>query len=176
MNKQKRLVLGIIVVAVLLMGVGYAAITNVELTINGRASSTASQENFRVYFTGENTVKSDTTENNIDVTIKENKLEAILNISGLVNKDDEKYAILEIENGSNDIDAKSVTVASEAGSDIIEITSTMCNHEGTPIDNYEVLCGAKTYVKVTAKLLKTPTEDVSTAITATITAEPKEVK
>ena len=49
----------------------------------------------------------------------------------------------------------------------------MCDSTGNAISNFAVANGAKTYVKVSTKLLKTPTTDVNTSITATITAVPK---
>ena len=65
-----------------------------------------------------------------------------------------------------------------AGTDtaIFDIAAEMCTSTGTSISNYAVACGAKTYVKVSAKLLQTPTADVSTAIDVTITAVPASVE
>lgn len=51
----------------------------------------------------------------------------------------------------------------------------MCDSNGDAISDYSVLSGSKTYVKVSAKLLQTPTEDVESTLTATITAVAKEV-
>ncbi len=174
MNKQKKITLVIILLAVLLMGVGYAALANVTLTINGKATATASDENFKVYFTAENTKDSDTeTSNNVEVEVTAKALSATVNFSGLTKKDDEEYAILEIENGSNDVDAESITVAitSSDTSGVFEATAVMCDASGNAISDFAVASGAKTYVKVSAKLLKTPTVDVETNITATITAK-----
>lgn len=101
-----------------------------------------------------------------------------MNFSGLTKKDDEKFAILEIINDSNDVDAESITVAinsTEATANVIEATAIMCDSNGDAISDYSVLSGSKTYVKVSAKLLQTPTEDVESTLTATITAVAKEV-
>ena len=50
----------------------------------------------------------------------------------------------------------------------------MCDQEGNQITDYSVKSTETTYAKVTATLLKTPTDNtVSTSITATITATPK---
>lgn len=178
MNKQKKITLGVIILAVLLMGVGYAAITNVTLTINGKATATASQENFKVYYTAENSTVTNEAEG-VEVSVTAKAQNATVNFSGMTTKGDSKQAILEIENGSNDVDASSVNVKAEAtgtSTEIIKVSSEMCDKDGNAIADYAVASGEKTYVKVTAELLQTPTEDVETTITATIEAVAKEVK
>lgn len=178
MSKQKKLIFVIILLAILLIGVGYAALSNVTLTINGKATATASQDNFNVYFTGENTKKSsEDPSTNVAVTVTAQAKEATVNFSGLTTKDDEEYAILEIENASNDVDAESINVAitPTGATNIIEASAVMCDSTGTPISDYAVASGSKTYVKVSAKVIKTPTETSEINLTATITAVPKDV-
>ena len=173
MNKQKKVILGIVLLIVLVMGIGYAAITNVELSITGRATATANQENFKVYFTGENTVKSNN-DSSVETAVTAKATTATVNFSGLTTRNDERYAILEIENGSADIEAESITVtATSTDTETFEVSAVMCDSTGNAISNFAVANGAKTYVKVSTKLLKTPTTDVNTSITATITAVPK---
>lgn len=177
MSRQKRLIFIIILVAVLLMGIGYAALSNVTLTINGTATATATQDNFKVYFTGANTkTSSEAPSTNVEVTVAAQATTATVNFSGLTTKDDEEYAILEIENASNDVDAESVnvTVESTGAKSIIEASAIMCDATGNAITDYAVASGSKTYVKVSAKLLKTPTADAEINITATITAVAKD--
>lgn len=172
MNKQKKITLIVIIIAVLLMGIGYAVVSNITLTVNGKVSASADSENFKVYFTGVNTKK---TEENAEVTVVAGSKTATVNFTGLTTKDDEEYVILEIENGSNGIDAESINVtASGEDSAIIKVDTIMCTSDGTAITDYAVTSQAKTYVKVNAKLLQTPTSDVETTITATITAVAKE--
>lgn len=178
MSKQKRLILLIILLAVLLMGIGYAALSNVTLTINGSASAVKDDENFKVYFTGENTKKSsEDPSTNVEVTVAAQSTTAQVDFSGLVKKYDEEYAILEIENASNDVDAQSINVAvtSTGNTNVIEASAIMCDATGNAITDYAVASGSKTYVKVSAKLLQTPTSDSNITITATITAIAKEV-
>lgn len=178
MNKQKRLIFVIILIAILLMGIGYAALSNVTLTINGKASATSSDENFKVYFTGENTKKSsEDPSTNVEVTVTAKSTTATVNFSGLTKKGDTEYAILEIENASNDVDAKSINVAVEStgSTTVLKASAIMCDATGNTISDYAVASGSKTYVKVSAELLQTPTEDAEITITATITAEAKDV-
>lgn len=171
MSKQKKITLGVILLAVLLMGVGYAAITNVTLTIGGTAKATADQENFKVYFTGETIANS----TNAAATVTAKSTSATVNFSGMKTVGDEEYAILEIENGSNGVPAQSINVTtSGADTSIIDINAVMCNQAGIAITEYAVASGNKTYVRVSAKLLKTPTEDVSTPVEVEIVAVPKD--
>ncbi len=171
MKKQNKILIGVILIAILFMGIGYAAFTTLELTITGTANATASQDNFKVYFTGKNTVTNPT--EGVVVTVNEGASTANVEISGLTKKDDTAYAILEIENGSNDVDASSIDVTlQDKDTAYFDISAIMCDQTGVTISDYAVASGAKTYVKVSAKLLQTPTEDVNTTINVTITATP----
>lgn len=173
MRKQKGLILGVALIAVVLMTVGYASIGNVPLTITGSASSAAAQDNFKVYYTGEATKSSAT---NVTTTITAKATTAKVDITGLVIKGDSEYAILEIENGSNAVDASSVEVTTnDTDTAIIDIEAVMCDAEGKEIEDYSVKSGSKTYVKVSATLLQTPTSDASADIEVTLTAIPKAV-
>lgn len=176
MNKQKKIILGIILVVIVLMGIGYAALENITLTITGTANASASQDNFKVYFTGANTTKSPNTDA-VTVTTTDGSKSAEVNISGLTTVGQTSYAILEIKNGSNGVDASEVNVTTDAvDTAIFDIEAEMCDSTGGTISNYEVKSGDTTYVKVSAKLLQTPTADTNTSISVTITATPATVK
>lgn len=154
------------------MAIGYAALTNTTLTITGTAAATADQENFKVYFTGENTVKEPNAD--VSVTVNNGEQNATVNITGLSAKDDTAYAILEIINNSNDVNAESINVTtSQTDTSFFDIEAVMCEDDGTELSDYSVASGSKTYVKVSATLLQTPTEDVDTTISVTITATPE---
>lgn len=178
MKKQNRVILGVILIAILLMGIGYA-LGATELTISGTAKASENQENFKVYFTGANTkIDPVQSENeNIKVTvgdITKGATEATVDVEGLTTKNETASVILEIENGSDDIDASSIDVtAATADTAYFDVEAIMCDASGAAITNYEVKSKAKTYVKVSVKLLKNPTQEVSTDITVTIKADPK---
>ena len=67
---NNKVVGGIVLLAIILVAVGYAAITNVTLNINGTAKSEASQNNFVVEFIGTPTISGKGT---TTATINENK-------------------------------------------------------------------------------------------------------
>lgn len=175
MNKSKKIILAVIFVAVLLMAVGYAALANVELTIGGSASAVADDANFKVWFTGATPV---TNGEGVTASAEAEKTTATVTIPGLKVVGEEKFAILEITNASADIDATSVKVTTEGKSDdYIKIAAIMCNAEGTPVENAEnpLAVGGKTYVKVSAELIKTITSPKETTINVVVTAVPEEL-
>lgn len=175
MKKQSKVIAGVIILVVLLMGIGYAALANITLTINGTAAATASQDNFKVYFTGDKTTNA-ADPIAVDVTVANEDIEATVAVSGLTKVDDEGYAILKIANASNGIDATSVNVTTvPVDTTNFDFEAVMCDESGNPISNYDVAAGDFTYVKVSAKLKLTPTTDVDPeAFTVKLTAEPAE--
>lgn len=156
-NKQKRAILGVMVLATLIMGVAYAAVSTIPLTITGNVTTNAAADNFKVYFSA---VTEESNETNVDANVTNGSTSATLNISGLTKKNDSEYAIFEITNGSNDVDAESVTVLThDVDTSIIQVDAIMCDSTGSAITDYSVDSGKKTYVKVTVTLLQTPTAD-----------------
>lgn len=175
MTRQNKIIIAVIfIVIILLIGIGYASLANNFLSINGKVLVSAEQENFKVYYTGE-VAKNYVSENYITVeaTPVAQAQNATVNILGLSKKGDAGYAILEIENGSNDIDSEITVTAEIEESDMFKVDIIMCDREGTAINNFIVASGEKTYVKVFAELLKTPTNVMQTTIVAKVTAVPK---
>lgn len=179
MRKQKGLILGVILLAIILMAVGYAALGGDILTINANAQASANAENFKVYFTGANTEKSDDTEGNIDVTVTSGSDTATVSFNkalGLNAMGDTAYAILEIENASEGIDAESVKVTTPAtDTDIFDFEAVMCDESGNAVSGENpVASQGKTYVKVSVTLKTSPTDDTEViSATMKITATPE---
>lgn len=174
MNKSKKIILAVILIAVLAMAIGYAALSNVTLTITGTASAKADDANFKVWFTGATPVTSG---EGVTASATAEAIEATVTIKDLKVVGEEKYAILEITNASADIDATSVTVTTkDKSTDYIGINAVMCTADGTPVEGDNALAvGGKTYVKVSAKLLQTITSDKTTDIDVVVTAVPEEL-
>ena len=177
MSKQKGLIIGVILVAIILMAIGYAALTATNLNITATANASANTDNFKVHFTGVNTVKNPDTDGHIDVTVTPGSVSATVSFNkelGLNKMGQSAYVILEIENASEGIDAESVQVKTDGtGTDIFEFKTVMCNQAGEEISDYAVVAGAKTYVKVTVSLKTSPTDDIDTTTTITLEATPK---
>ena len=154
--------------AIILVAVGYAAITNVTLNISGTAKSEASQANFVVEFTGTPTTggKGTTT-----ATINENKkTEGTIEVSDLSAKGDTATATYTVKNQSQDLSAD---LTAEATSSNDEYFQVICSLEKTTLKSQE-----ETSLTITIKLLKTPIdetkEDLKSNIGVSITAEPKQ--
>ena len=171
MSKQKGLIIGVILIAIILMAVGYAGLTETSLTINGTAKATVDQTNFKVYFTGAAPITSSAAK--VETKVTAESTTATVNIKDLKTEGETQYAILEIKNGGQ-IDATSVTVTAQGtDSDYIDIAAEMCDKDGKTISGDNALAvNGITYVKVSAKLKQILNADVETAIAVTVTANP----
>ena len=165
---NNKVVGGILLLAIILVAVGYAAITNVTLNINGTAKSGTSQSNFVVEFIGTPTTggKGTTT-----ATINASKkTEGTVEVSGLTAKGDTATATYTVKNQSQDLSAD---LTAEATSSNEKYFETICTVEKTTLKAQE-----ETTLTVTIKLLKTPIdetkEDLTSNIGVSITAEPKQ--
>ena len=162
MNRNIKAIVGLVLlVAVLLVAVGYAAITATQLTINGTANATTKQENFTVEFTGTPTVSdADKVEAKL---VAQKPLNAIMNVSKLTAKGDTATATYTIANTSADLSA----TTSNTNDEYFKITQN--------IAKATVAAGDTTTITVTVELIKTPiTQDEETTIGVAITAEPQQ--
>ena len=168
MSKNTKIVGGILLVAIILVAVAYAAITNVELNINGVGSAQAKQENFKVEFIGTPTTSGKGT---TTATINsDDKTQGEVNVTGLTAKGDEAVATYTVKNLSSDISADLTAEATSSNQTYFEV---ICSLEKTTLKAQE-----ETTLKVTVRLLKTPIdetkEDLNSDIDVTLTAEPKQ--
>ena len=168
MGKNTKIVGGVLLVAIILVAVAYAAITNVELNINGVGSAQAKQENFKVEFIGTPTTSGKGT---TTATINsDDKTQGEVNVTGLTAKGDEATATYTVKNLSSDISADLTAEATSSNQTYFEV---ICSLEKTTLKAQE-----ETTLKVTVRLLKTPIdetkEDLNSDIDVTLTAEPKQ--
>ena len=167
-GKNTRLVGGVLLVAIILVAVAYAAITNVGLNINGVGNAQAKQENFKVEFTGTPTTSGKGT---TTATIQsDDKAKGNVKVTGLTAKGDEAVATYTVKNLSSDISADLTAEATSSNQTYFEV---ICSLEKTTLKAQE-----ETTLKVTVRLLKTPIdetkEDLNSDIEVTLTAEPKQ--
>ena len=168
MGKNTKIVGGVLLVAIILVAVAYAAITNVELNINGVGSAQAKQENFKVEFIG---TPSTSGKGTTTATINsDDKTQGSVNVTGLTAKGDEAVAIYTVKNLSSDISADLTAEATSSNQTYFEV---ICSLEKTTLKAQE-----ETTLKVTVRLLKTPIdetkEDLNSDIDVTLTADPKQ--
>ena len=163
-----KIVGGVLVLAVILVAVAYAAITSTQLNINGTGNATANQSNFKVEFIGTPTTGGKgTTTATIDSSVKTN---GTVTVNGLTAKGDEATATYTVKNQSADLSADLSAKATSSNEEYFEV---LCTLEKTTLKAQE-----ETTLKVTVRLLKTPIdetkENLKTDIGVTVTAEPKQ--
>ena len=170
MKKKRTLTVVAAVLAVLMLGVGYAAVANDVLTINGTASATPSDNNFVVQFDQDTEVDSDDT-----VTAAyTGTTTATFSASGLTAKGQTASATYAIENLSADLAANLTAVVgdltndAEGNEDDKSYFSVNYSFASTSVE-----AGGDTTLTVTVTMLKTPVaENVSVTFPVTITAKP----
>ena len=168
MGKNTKLVGGILLIAIILVAVAYAAITNVGLNINGVGNAQAKQENFKVEFIG---TPSTSGKGTTTATISsDDKTQGSVNVTGLNAKGDEAVATYTVKNQSSDISADLTAEATSSNEEYFEV---ICSLEKTTLKAQE-----ETILKVTVRLLKTPIdetkENLKSDIGVSIKAEPKQ--
>ena len=167
MKKNTKLSIGIVlVVAVLLVAIGYAAITTRTLNIDGTAQATPDSANFTVKFTGTPEVSD---QDKVTAEIKSgDELKATMNIEGLTAKGDTVTAKYTIQNTSKDLSAAlSATVTSNTNSEYFTV-----DYE---IADSTIAHGDSTTILVTVTLIKTPIDnDQTSTIGITVKADPQQ--
>lgn len=168
MNKSTKTVIGVVLfVAIILVAVGYAAVTNIPLNITGSATAEVNTNNFKVTFTDPITTggKGSTIAAKTDATT------ATMTVTGLTAKGDTATATYTIQNTSDDLLAKfSVDTVSES-TDYFKVTSEVANTDA-------ISPAGTTTVTVTVELLKTPIDadaeaaNLSTTIGVKLLATP----
>ena len=165
---NSKIIGGILLVAILLVAVGYAAITKVGLNIDGTAKSEGNPDNFKVELIGEPQTSGDgTTTATINTA---DKTQGTMNVSGLNAKGQTAIATYTVKNQSADLSADLTAEATSTNDEYFEV---QCSLEKTTLKAQE-----QTTMTVKVKLLKTPIdetkENLSTEIGVNIDAEPKQ--
>lgn len=165
MSKKNAVIAIILVIAILLIAIGFAAISTLKLNISGQAQATPNQSNFSVEFTGEPAVSEpDKVTANID---EMNKLQATMNVTGLTSKGDTATATYTIENKSTDLLASLTAETTNSNTEYFTVSYD--------ITEPSIGAGENTTIKVTVELIKTPvSSDESSTIGVTVTAEPQQ--
>lgn len=150
MKKRNTYVGLILLVAVLMLGIGYAAISNITLNINGKAKATLSDENFKVKFTGTPEV-SDADLVTAEITSDDTK--ATINVDSFTKKGQTATATYTILNDSEDLSASiAIPEITNSNEEYFSVTTDMTTAT-------TVVAGDTTTVTVTVELIKTPIDD-----------------
>ena len=162
-NKKQLKILTFALIMVVVLGIGYAGITAINLVINGEATASVDQNNFKVKFLSEENVTPTITggENNTVEVVDD--LTAKFSVNTLTAEGDSEVATFRVRNDSKGIGAKIKLGLTNTNTDYFKVTESIADSE--------LQAGDETTVTVTVEMLKTPVEsEVSTTITATLEA------
>ena len=187
MKKRRTFTIMAILIAVLVLGVGYAAISNITLNLNGTANIKANADFSVVYDTTHTVGKStnDTVlwaENNNQPVVAgayTNTTTATMTVY-LDSSHSSAYAIYKVDNNSSELGATlsaSVTQISGNNAQYFDnITAAYYSDANcTTALSGALAHGQTAYLKVTVSLAKSPINDVSGAtFSVTTTATPQE--
>jgi len=167
-QNKKTLQIGLFVlIAVVTLGIGYAAISAVNLIINGNATASVNQNNFKVHFTQAQSITGTTGVSGTSSIDTQDDTKAMFDVTGLTKVGDYAEAVYTVRNDSNGVGAEISLNLSNTNNEYFKVTETI-------LDN-KLQAGEETTAKVKVEMIKTPiTDSVSTSITATLTASPLE--
>lgn len=169
MNSNKTFITLGIVVAILALGIAYAAIANQTVVVNTTATTVADDANFNVDITAAN-VTANPAHGNATTSVATDKNSATFTITGLTTKDDTATATFTISNTSTANVKATVSQATVASGDTTWFTVTDEFPESIVLEK-----GESETLTLTVKLNETPvTDEPAISVTTTITAVPSE--
>ena len=194
MQKRRTFTVMAILIAVLILGIGYAAISATNLTLNGTANVKANADFSVVYDTTHTVAVSNTgtgstfDDNGVTRTVVAGAYSSTTVATMTVwldNTHRQASAVYKIDNNSSELSASleaTITNVDEHGLneeyfDPVEVEYYSDSTCTTPITTGEVVeHGDSAYMKVTVKLAKTPLDDIAGAtFTVVTTATPVEI-
>ena len=166
-NKKTLQIVLLVVLAVVTLGIGYAAISAVNLIINGNATASVDQNNFKVHFTQAQAISGSTGVSGTSTIDSQDDTKAMFDVTGLTKVGDYAEAVYTVRNDSNGIGAEITLNLTSSNTEYFKVTETILDDK--------LQAGDSTTAKVRVEMIKTPVTDaVSTNITATLTASPLE--
>lgn len=167
MKKRKSMIMLAVLVAVLVLGVGYAAIAGVQLDITGTAA--VENRDLKVAFNGTVTPNAGDTGATVTGTAANNSLSGTIAVTGLSAVGQKVSVTYTIKNDEEDVNATvALKTLNFSQSDFFEVTTSVDDDEIT------VPAGGTNTVTVYVELIGTPitTAQSSTDITIELEAEP----
>ena len=163
MSKTSKIIVSVLLIGILLIGIGYASIQNITLSITGTAEANPNPDNFKVMFSGEPTVSD---EDYVTAAITDD-INATINVEGLTEKGQTVSAIYTVQNVSTDISAD------------LSVSTTNDNPEyftlSSRLEKTSLVAGEATTLTVTVELTKIPiTDEVTSTIGVQLLAIPVE--
>ena len=161
-NVKQLKVLLFTLIAIVTLGIGYAGITAINLVINGDATASVNDQNFKVKFLSEENVTPTITGEGNTVSVKDDTT-AEFSVSSLTGLGDSEVATFRVKNESKGIGADISLSVTSSNSEYFKVTEY--------VQDTQLQAGDETTVTVTVEMIKTPINDaVSTNITAKLIA------
>ena len=162
-NKKGLSIVLFALIAVIVLGVGYAAIEAINLTINGNATATPQQANFSVKF-----------RNETGDTISVSDLSASFDTVGLTKAGDKTTVTYTVKNSSPDLKANiTLTCDPQSGYNTEYFNNPVCKF-GNGTQEILLEAGGITTVTVEVEVKKTPIlTDQTTQVVANLEARPR---
>ena len=142
-NSQNKKILQIglfVLIAVVTLGIGYAAISAVNLIINGNATARVDQNNFKVHFTGAQAISGSTGASGTSTIDSQDDTKAMFDVTGLTKVGDYAEAVYTVRNDSNGVGAEISLSVSNSNSEYFKVTET--------IQDNKLQAGEETIAKV----------------------------
>ena len=166
-NKKHLQIVLVVLIAVITLGIGYASISAINLIINGNATASVNQENFKVYFTQAQSITGSTGVSGTSSIDDNDATIAYFDVSGLTKVGDYGVATYTISNNSNGIGADISLQLTNSNNEYFKITETVADSQ--------LQAGDTTTATIRVEMIKTPIQDdVTTSVTGTLTATPME--
>ena len=166
-NKKTLQIVLLVVIAVVTLGIGYAAISAVNLIINGNATARVDQNNFKVHFIQAQAISGSTGAGGTSNIDSGDDTKAMFDVTGLTKVGDYAEAVYTVRNDSNGVGAEISLSVSNSNSEYFKVTETI-------LDN-KLQAGEETTAKVKVEMIKTPiTDSVSTSVTSKLNISPIE--
>ena len=119
MKKTTIMVVIMLVCGLLVLGLGYAAIQNITLTITGTASAEPNQESFDIVFSGDHVISD---EGCASVTMVDDITSNIL-VTGLTAKGESLVVEYDVKNSSNALSADLEVLTQNSNTEYFTLTS-----------------------------------------------------
>lgn len=167
MKKKKSFVALALVVAVLVLGVGYA-LTTIDLKVNGDITVSPDDSNFDVNFTDASITTTGTLTGKTDAATKGDGKTATLSVKTLKTVGEKVVAEYTITNNSKaginaTLSNPTATQTTDAAKDYYTVTATLENNDAIAPNGTKKLT-------VTVELVKAPLEEVTGNFTVTFNA------
>ena len=165
MTSTNKIITAIVIAAVLIIGIGYAAIGNIILNIEGTAKALASQSNFSVVLADPEVSSTDIV---TSAEVTNGGTSAEFTIENMTAKGDVATITYTVKNNSADLTASLTASESNNNTEYFDVSYVFENSKTT------IEAGDSTKVTVTVELIKTPISDetVQATVGLSVTAQP----